>query len=344
MKKHIKYPKIEQFRNVVANINRMVSFVGLDENGAAVLDHTIPKPVLTFKGTVKLHGTNASVCYNVANGMWFQSRKNIITVENDNAGFVAFAENKKEVFMNLIREIMLTHKIDTNEFTISIYGEWVGKGIQKGVGISHIEKAFFIFGVKISKPQNKDVKSFWVSFKNLKNKENRIFNIEDYKTFEVAVDFNMPQLAQNKFAEITLQVEKECPVAKEFGIKNGIGEGVVWTVNYKNVNHRFKVKGAKHSVTKVKKLANVDIEKLNSINEFISYAVTKNRFIQAKENVFGDDDIDIKKMGDLIRWIVNDIASEEMDTMKANNLVAKDVNKYISNETRKMFFEEMKCL
>lgn len=341
MKRHIKYPKIMQFRNVVSNINRMVSFVGLDENEEAILDHSIPKPVLTFKGTVKLHGTNASVCYNVDNGMWFQSRKNIITIENDNAGFVEFAEKRKEIFMKLIREIMFNHKIDTNVFTISIYGEWAGKSIQNGVGISKVEKAFFIFGVKISKPQDEKVKSYWVSFENLRNKENRIFNIEDFQTYEVDVDFNMPQLAQNKFSEITKQVEKECPVAKEFGIKNGIGEGVVWSVNYKNVNHRFKVKGEKHSVSKIKKLASVDIEKLNSINEFVDYAVTKNRFEQAIKNVFGNEEIDIKKMGDVIRWMVNDIASEEMDTMNENNLIAKDVNKYISNKTRKMFFERM---
>ena len=42
-------------------------------------------------------------------------------------------------------------------------------------------------------------------------------------------------------------------------------------------------------------------------------------------------------MGDLIRWVVNDIHSEELDTMKENNLEPKDVNKYISNDVRKRF-------
>lgn len=64
MKKHISYPKIQQFRNIVANINREISFTGLDEEGNAVYDPSIKKPTLTFKGTVKLHGTNASVCFN----------------------------------------------------------------------------------------------------------------------------------------------------------------------------------------------------------------------------------------------------------------------------------------
>lgn len=341
MKKHIKYPKIQQFRNVVSDINRMISFVGLDENGNAIYDKSIKKPVLTFKGTVKLHGTNSSVCYNVENGLWVQSRQHIITVENDNYDFAAFVDKNKEIFMSIIKDVMYKHKIDVNINIISIYGEWAGKGIQKNVGISEIEKAFFIFGVKISNPNEEDFKSYWINSKDLKSKENRIFNVEDYKTYEVEVDFNMPGLAQNEFAEITEQVEKECPIAKSFGIDNGVGEGVVWMINYKNVNHRFKVKGAKHSVSKVKKLASIDIEKMNSIKDFVNYTVTENRFLQAIEIVFKDDEIDINKMGDFLRWIVNDINREEMDTMLENNLEPKEVNKYISAKAREMFFAEM---
>ena len=102
----------------------------------------------------------------------------------------------------------------------------------------------------------------------------------------------------------------------------------------------FKTKGEKHSVTKVKKLVEVDVEKLNSINEFVEYSVTENRFNQAKHVIFGEDYLDRRKLGDFIRWIINDIMSEELDTMKKNNLEPKDVNKYISNKIRTMFFEK----
>lgn len=339
MKKHISYPKIQQFRNIVANINREITFTGLDEDGNALYDPSIKKPVLTFKGTVKLHGTNASVCYNEKDGFWVQSRQNIITVIKDNAGFAFFAESNNIHFLSLIQDIKNENNIDTSIYTISIYGEWAGKGIKKGVGISQLEKAFYVFGVKVSKPQDEEFNSYWVDSSNIRNNDCRIFNVNDYKTYSIDVDFNMPQLSQNKFAEITEQVEKECPISKAFGIDNGMGEGVVWSVEYKGNNHRFKVKGEKHSVSKVKKLASVDVEKLNSIQEFVEYAVTKNRFNQAIENVFGIEDIDIKKMGDLIRWVVTDITKEEMDTMSQNGLEPKDVNKYISNKTREMFFK-----
>jgi hypothetical protein len=246
--------------------------------------------------------------------------------------------------MNLVRDLIVKNKIDSTKYTVSIYGEWAGKGIQKGVGVSQLEKAFYVFGVKISDPSDIDFKSYWVDSREIRNTKYRIFNVEDYQTYSVDVDFNHPQLAQNKFIEITNRVEVECPVAKAFGIDNGLGEGVVWSVSYKDNVHRFKVKGEKHSISKVKILASVDVEKLKTIQDFVEYAVTENRFTQAIENIFGKEDLDIKKMGDMIRWVVNDIKSEEMDTMLGNGLEPRDVNKYISAKVKEMFFEALTIL
>jgi len=338
--KHISYPKIQQFRNIVSNINREITFTGLDDNGEAIYDHSIPKPILTFIGTVKLHGTNAGVCYNTKDGFWIQSRENIITVEKDNAGFAFFAESNKEQLQDLINAVYTENNLNPLEDTVSIFGEWAGKGVQKGVGISELEKAFYIFGAKISRPQNEDYNSYWVDSSNLKNIVCKIYNIEDFKTYSVEVDFNMPQLAQNKFAEITEEIEKECPVSKALGVDNGLGEGAVWRVEYKGNVHRFKTKGDKHSATKVKTIAKVDVEKLESIQEFVNYSVTENRINQAVEKIFGNEDLDVRKMGDFMRWVINDISSEEMDTMVQNNLEPKDVNKYISTRAREMFFEK----
>jgi len=114
----------------------------------------------------------------------------------------------------------------------------------------------------------------------------------------------------------------------------------VWTAEFKGVVHRFKVKGEKHSSSKVKTLAAVDTEKLNSITEFVEYAVTDSRFNQALENVFPNNEpVDTKKLGDVIRWVVNDIIKEETDTLASNGLEPKDVNKYISTVVRTKFFK-----
>lgn len=344
MKKHISYPKIAQFRNVVSNINREITFVRLDEDGNAIYNPSVKKPTLTFKGTVKIHGTNASVCFNSENGFWAQSRQNIITVENDNAGFAFFAESHKAELCSLLDKLINENQIDTKIYTVSIYGEWAGKGIQKGVGISQLDKAFYVFGAKVSKTQDEEFNAYWVDSKNIRNAECRIFNVEDYETYSIDVDFNTPQLAQQKLVEITEKVESECPISKAFGVANGTGEGVVWSTKYRGAVHRFKVKGEKHSVTKVKTLASVDTEKLKSVYEFVAYSVTMNRLDQAIDNTFGNEDINIKKLGDVIRWVIKDITEEEIDVMNDNGLEPRDVNRTISDKVRSLFFEKLNQL
>ncbi len=340
----IKFPSIEQFRTVVSNVNRHFNFVGLDENGEAIYDPTLPKPVITFKGTVKLHGTNAGVSFNNIGGLWAQSRENIITVEKDNAGFAFFVESNKEIFEQMANDIAHVYGLNLDNNTVSIYGEWCGGNIQKGVGITNLPKSFFIFGVKITphtetEEELKANPAYWVNSDFLKNNDVKIYNIEDYPTYSIDIDFNMPQLVQNDLSDLTIKVEEECPVAKAFGF-SGIGEGIVWTAEFKGNVHRFKVKGEKHSSSKVKTLANVNVEKLEGIQKFVDYAVTDSRFKQALENVFPNEEpIDTKKLGEVIRWVVNDVIKEEMDTMVENQVEPKEVNKYISSKVREMFFK-----
>jgi len=338
-KKHISYPKIGQFRDVIRAIRLKSRYVGNDENGEPMYDNSLPIPTVKFQGTVKLHGTNASVSCN-NDHFWIQSRKNIISTQNDNAAFAFFINSRLMVINGLINKIVDCENIDTSIYTVTLYGEWAGKGIQRGVAINKIDKSWFLFGAKVSKIGDDEFNSYWVPINGIKNTEARIYNIFDFKKYEIDINFEQPELAQNKLEEITMSVEKHCPVAEAFDY-DGFGEGVVWVGEYKNDMYRFKVKGEKHSVTKVKTLAPVDVEKLNSINEFVDYVVTQNRFEQAVTETIEDGLLDIKKMGDVIRWVINDIISEEISTLSENNLEPKDVNKNISNKVRQMFFEAM---
>lgn len=352
MKKHISFPSIEQFRNIVANINRQYNFVGLDDKGEAIYDQSLPKPVLTFKGTVKLHGTNAGVCYNAVDGLWAQSRENIITPEQDNAGFAFFVKSREDKFASLMGLVHRVTGINTNENTISIYGEWCGGNIQKGVGICNLEKSFFIFGVKITPHVDstdleavKKNPAYWVDCTYLKAPEKRIFNINDYETYSMDIDFNMPQLKQNELSEITIGVETECPVAKAFGF-TGIGEGVVWTTEYKGVTHRFKVKGELHAgKSKVKTLKKVDDVKINKIIEIAEKVTPTWRLSQMIEkscNLINGGTLDRSKLGDYLRLVINDVLKEESDIIAEAGLEPKDVNKRISEIAKNYFFEQEK--
>jgi hypothetical protein len=336
MKKHSAFPKIGQYRQVVKEAKQRAAYTGKDENGDPVYDFTQLAPTIKFKGTVKLHGTNAGIGHTEEDGLWAQSRSNIITPENDNMGFAKYVEEHKQAFLALVEHVRYVNPQLKPNDGVFIFGEWAGKSIQKGVGISQIEKSLFIFDVKVVPEDGSE--AYHLPSDYLRDKDNRIYNIEDFFCFDIEIDFNAPEMAQNVLADITTEVEKLCPVAKAFGFE-GIGEGVVWVAQVNGHNYRFKVKGDKHSVTKNKTLAKVDTEKLNSINEFVEYAATENRLEQGLGIIFPDGVLDQKKTGEIIKWVVSDIVSEESDTLADNGLEMKDVGKYLSNKVRQMFFD-----
>lgn len=336
MKQFKRFPSIEQFRSVVKQVKETSSYVGKDEEGKPIFDYTRPLPTITFTGTVKLHGTNAAIGYSKQDGLWCQSRERILSIEKDNAGFAFWVESHKEYFEKTLN-IDAFFAYDA----IIVYGEWAGGNIQKGVGVAELEKSFYPFYLEYLKDGEAVER---VTFPNgrlqgnwLYNSEVRVFSITAFDVYSVNIDFNCPELVQNILAEITEAVENECPVAKYFGV-SGIGEGVVWTAEWNNQVLRFKVKGEKHSSSKVKTLASVDVEKVGSAVEFADNVVTDSRFNQAIENVFNGEGVDIKKLGDVTKWVMNDVLKEEIDTMAANSLEPKDVGKYISQKVKEKFF------
>jgi hypothetical protein len=310
--RHIKFSEIEQFRHVVRNA---------------------PKEELVFVGTVKLHGTNASVVFEKDGSMYAQSRSKIITPEDDNAGFAKFAYSNVALLEWI--DLKVREVIECEELVI--FGEWCGRGVQKGVGVSELEKMFVIFAMKAD--DNWVDPEVWRYLTDLTiycTEGREIYSIFEFENYKMVIDMRNPEFSMAELAELTNEVERCCPVAKFFGV-DGVGEGIVWN-NHEN-NLTFKVKGQKHSVSKVKTLAAVDVEKLNNIKEFIDYAVTENRLNQARLEV--TPDLDIKLMGEFIGWMFNDITKEESDVLEKNGLSAKDIGKYVSNAARDWFKQKM---
>ena len=343
VKKLIKYPSTGQYRNVVKSVLERNSFVGLDDDGNAIYDPSIKKPVLTAKGTVKIHGTNAGVSYNNAHGMWAQSKGNIITVDKDNAAFAFHAHSNEDFYVRSLKAFAEEHDVDLDVNTITVYGEWAGTGIQKGMGITHHPKSLFVFGVKVSIPGDEEFKSYWINASDFPvDPENNIYNIYDFETYEMEIDFSRPDLAQNKMIEIMLEVERECPVAREFS-HIGIGEGNVWTIEFKGEVYRFKVKGEKHAgKSKVKKLKKVDSVKINKIHDVAEKVTVNWRLEQMLTETFdliNGGSIDRTKLGDYLRAVIKDVMKEDLDIIVDAGLEPKDVNKYISQIARDYFFE-----
>lgn len=323
-----KYPSIEQFRNVIRNVKAIHDYQGKDSEGKAIYQHKENYPTLKFKGTVKLHGTNASVVkYKNQKYVQFQSRERVLSLNDDNAGFMN----------NMITENLdfLFNNIEFNDY-IAIYGEWCGGNIQKGVAINGLEKMFVIFGIMVD--------DAWVELpKDLHKNEIGIYNILQFPTYEIDIDFNNPVAVQNKLIELTIAVEECCPVGKFFN-KEGVGEGIVFTCTT-NQDLKFKSKGEKHSVTKVKVLNTIDIELMESVSDFVEMVVTENRLNQGI-SFFNENNIlvDTKNTGEFLRWVVTDVLKEEKETLEACELGEKEVKSAIVTKARIWFLNKCNSL
>lgn len=335
MKKLIPMNDIPQFRNVIKGITDTSRFSGMDTDGNPIFNNN-KLPVLKATGTIKLHGTNGSVCYNLIDGLWTQSKNNITNPLKDNAGFACFVEKNKDIFLKLINEVITLKEIDPVQNTIAIFGEWAGKGIQSGIGVSQLEKAFYIFGIKIA-PFNEEEKSYWIDSNILDIDYLGIYNIQNFKTFEIDIDFNEPMLSNNKMVEMVLEVENECPVAKYFGI-SGIGEGIVFEIKYKDNAFRFKMKGEKHAgKSKIKKSKKVDDVKLQKIIGIVEQVTPEWRLSQMYDETFdvlNGGKGEIERTGDFIRNVIGDIMKEELDIILEAELIPKEINSRISKIAR----------
>lgn len=338
-----KFPSIEQFRSVIREVNHRARYIGQDSDNQPIFNEgEVEMPTLEFRGSVKLHGTNAAIVYTwnpLTFGYEFhaQSRKNIITPTKDNAGFAAFAHTSDTE--SLLAKVMKSvGDLGYTPEVVKIFGEWCGGNIQKGVALNGLEKMFVIFAVKVDKS--------WLTedqLKDIKNHDERIYNVLDYTVYRTTIDFNKPEDAVNKMVDLTIAVEDECPVGKEFG-NSGIGEGIVWTCvseGYESSRYWFKTKGEKHQSSKTKTLIPVDVERINNIKELVDSFVTESRLNQGLEQLREQGlEIDRRNVGTFLKWMFNDVIKEELDTIVDNGFEPKDVSSAISNKSRIWFFEQ----
>lgn len=343
----IKYPSTNQFRNVCQHMvhTHQSTLVVIDGVEQWILDYNKPLPTTTYAGTVKVHGTNGSMVKYEDGRIYFQSKKRILDITHDNHGFF---EAMQTVDVNQLFDAFIERYVELNnkqpEYPIEIAGEWAGQGIQSGVAVSEVPKFFAIFAFKTNESTpDDDTVTGWhniTKYADIDMPDDRIYNICRFGVEYIDIDFNTPAFATHELTESTTEVEKECPVGKYFGI-SGIGEGRVWSpIDEKYMGSPsswFKVKGEKHSVSKVKTLVAISPEKLSSINEFVEYAVTTNRLEQG----IGEIGLDMKLVGKYIGWVNRDIFKEEADTLKANDLTMKDVGKRISDVARKFYITKV---
>jgi hypothetical protein len=344
-KKCYKFPSIEQFRHAIQNVTYKARFRGYDEQDEPIFEDC-ELPTLTYRGTVKLHGTNAGVVY-IFNQLTHeyevqaQSRENVITPVKDNAGFASFVHGVDTEA--LLGQIM--KKVGNIGYTpevIRVYGEWCGGNIQKGVALNGLDKMFVVVAIKIDEE--------WLGhdkLKGIKSKEEKIYNILDYPVWDFEIDFNKPKEAAERIARVVDLVEKECPVGKAFG-NDGIGEGIVLTClneGYTGSRFWFKAKGEEHAKGgkkggKKNKVA-VDIERVNTIKALVETIVPESRLVQGLDYLRQNDlELSKKSTGPYLKWLYEDTIKEELDTISGNGFEPKDVSTEIQKYGRDWFFKK----
>ncbi len=338
----IKYPSIEQFKNVIKEVTNTTRYAGKDEDGKNIYNNDI-LPVLRFKGTTKVHGSNFSVQFNNLGDISYHSRERTLSLTSDNMGSYIFGTQREKLFRK-IREIVQEY-FGRDDIDVCIFSEFAGKGIQKGVAVSELEKSMFIFDIQVINGED----HYWLDLDKIdfnfileEVNKNNIYFINQYKTWEIDIDFNNPESVQNQLIRWTTEVGDECPVGKAFGI-SGLGEGIVFAHNSEKGHYKLKIKDSRHSNSKVKTLAPVDEEMIHSVNEFANTYVTEARLEQGLSYLENELELeaDIKNTGKFISWVVNDIMKEEHDSIIANNINVKKLSGAIGNIARQWFIHKI---
>ncbi|URC15179.1 RNA ligase [Paraglaciecola Antarctic GD virus 1] len=342
-----KYNSIEQYRHFVKSAIRAQQYTHTDEEGHAQYDKSVVLSKVDIFGTVKIHGTNAAITYDgTKRVLQFQSRNNIIDLESDNCGFVAHMDPHRSTLIHYCKAIMAKVP-DCN--SVRIYGEWCGGNIQAGVGVNGLPKMFVIFDV-YTKHGDDWVKMdiFQPLLRLVPLPEVNIYIIYTFGLYLATVDLANPESATAELARYTNEVELDCPVAKiikrDLGITdlpNTVGEGIVWTDATKQ--NCFKVKGDKHSASKVKKLVTVDPQIVECMNEFVEYACTDIRLNQGYKELFGEwkEPPEMTEIGFFIKWVMTDIAKEESDVLVNSGMTMKQVTSRLLNEIKKFYHSKL---
>ena len=337
----IKWTSIELLHNV--------------RNNLQILGKT---PVVTYHAKIKLHGTNAGVQITPEGEVAAQKRSQIIYPKNDNAGFATWVAKNLEYFSQL--------KSDRN---LTIFGEWCGSNIQKGVAVAQIgRKVLAVFAIQyggVGTQPKLEIRP--EKIRDILPKHDDIF-VLPYHGEAITLDFgdsHQLKAASANINKMVEEVEAVDPWVKDtFGIA-GVGEGLVMYPETNDLVNRegytelmFKAKGEKHRVVKSKKAVQIDPEVARNIEEFVNLFVTEARLQQAVNEVHPtlrsngdvlqsvteacDKGLDIRKMGQFLKWISLDIQKESSAELTASNLTWKEVNKPISNAARQWYVELVK--
>jgi len=317
----IPFPKIPSLRNLIGSMSREEGFESAG--------------MMTFVGRPKIHGTNAGITLTPSGQLLPQSRNRALTLGNDNMKFASWVKQNEEELGSTLYHGLLGPVLPLawpQDESITVWGEWAGPGVQRGVAVSRLShRMFFPFAYKVGEEKLRPTRAF----------EHELMHSVEFFGAET-VRFNPAtneglQEAVDRIQELTDAYEAKCPVAAHFGIE-GMGEGLVWWDHH---NHwLFKSKGEKHQQVRKPLPTPPDPEEAGRALAFAERVVTPARMEGAyswlKEM---NHPLDQTSTGALIRYVLEDVRAECIEEFKEAQASWKLCGGQISRLVRQYFFE-----
>lgn len=294
-----KFPSIENERRTISDV---------------VKTFLSDADTVLIEGCVKLHGTSSAIVKHGRDGPFsYQSRTRVITSEDDNAGFARMMSINEQAVRSIFEQIEAIAGEERLQWPVVVYGEWCGKGIQKGVALQHIEKVFVIF--KITMGLEKTTR--WVKMEEYKDVTAHplIRNIREIPSYTFTLRKGNVVNDLAKINEVVAKIDQECPfVSNLYGIK-GVGEGLVLQPQVcQSSDFWWKCKGKSHE--KPTPAPKVTVDRQNSKESVLAaQLVTYERLQSAKEalHIKNDEKNVFKHFKPLSDWMQQDILREEGD-------------------------------
>ncbi len=335
----IKFSHIGQLHNVVQTMLARRSF-GVETG------------VVAFRGTVKLHGSNASVVC-LPEGLQPQSRNRTLELGTDNLGFAGFVLDPSRAAAIRTLEGELRAAIGITELgadrPLVLFGEWIGPGVQKRVGICDLPaRQWVLFAVATLDEGAEHKRWFPLPEFGERYAEQGIYSVADAPSWTVSLDFGdraALELGADAIEELTNRVDGRCPWAARFGIE-GVGEGIVWTpqgAHFGDSDLLFKSKGKQHQITRrdpgsKRKAAALDPEQLANVEVFVIFAVTEARLEQGFEVLAEAGlSVEMRNLGAYLKWLGNDVRRECAAELEVNGLEWGQVSRAVTNAGKSCF-------
>jgi len=300
---------------------------------------------LSFRGKVKLHGTCCGVTVQKG-GLRVQSRT-VFLDGKAQAGEIVFASKQSsEYFQSLFRPS------DGYEL-LTIFGEWAGPGVQKGVALASLkQKIFAVFAVQLDQRllfEPQQIVDF-LTKKGTAKLPDRLY-VLPWETEPFALRLDDEKSLQEPVENLNALVDKidrEDPwVLKTFGVK-GNGEGLVLYPSSLAAadgsldvalfeTFAFKAKGEAHRVVKTEKSVQAKPAVAESAEKLADFLLPDARLEQGATAVGG---FDKKNLARFIFWLKNDVEKEGKDELAASKLEWKAVHPFISKKASAWFSKQ----